>query len=538
MQICLEGPRGDWGWFDFDIKEPNLGLDLEKVKAVTGTINPVVIDTEYDDSGLDDILSYDGMGYTPVSSLFKQAELLQDLDDYDLERVAIYMRTKGGDLEYAVDHYDNHAYVETNDSDPASLAHEWVDISGGISKEVAERYFDYYQLGQDLLMDDYETDSDDPYEVGEDYIDMVYGGLDLYLAEIAEDPRNDNYYNDYFDWDAYGRDLSFSNTYDEQSGVWISESKNKNVRTSKLSESVDLTQRFRDWRGIFGEPGNVVTGQELKDYWRKEHEWDPVLQDFDSFEDWYYATIEWFEPLYGHTESIDLTQQFQDPQGMFGEPGSIVTAQELKDYWDEEHEWDPSLQEFDNFEDWYKETVEWLKPINESYKPKLHIKESEGSIKYTGRTWKDFINNIEANSYYVVDSSDRNMLGSRHDTVLLLKPGSDTTYIGEVTRYHDGWYELMDYNIHPQRMQYSKLQRNRKRHIKESAIKNNIENIMYNASLVHSYDDLDVVLSSLYKLDKELYNKYQNIYRTQKIRPKQLADMIYDELSNILGQND
>ena len=472
MQICLEGPRGDWGWFDFDIKEPNLGLDLEKVKAVTGTADPVVIDTEYDDSGLDDILSYDGMGYTHVSSLFKQAELLQDLDDNDLERVAIYMRTKGGDLEYAVDHYDNHAYVETNDSNPASLAHEWVDISGGISKEVAERYFDYYQLGQDLLMDDYETDLDDPYEVGEDYIDMVYGGLDLYLAEIAEDPRNDNYYNDYFDWNAYGRDLSFSNTYDEQSGVWISESKNNTTKTTKLAEATDLTQRF------------------------------------------------------------------EDPQGMFGEPGSIVTAQELKDYWDEEHEWDPSLQDFDSFEDWYEGTVEWFKPIKESYKPKLRIKESEGSIKYTGRTWKDFIDNIEANSYYVVDSSDRSMLGSRHDTVLLLKPGSDTTYIGEVTRYHDGWYELMDYNIHPQRMQYSKLQRDRKRHIKESAIKNNIENIMYNASLVHSYDDLDVVLSSLYKLDKELYNKYQNIYRTQKIRPKQLADMIYDELSNILGQND
>ena len=472
MQICLEGPRGDWDWFDFNIKEPNLGLDLEKVKAVTGTDDPVVIDTEYDDTGLDDILKYDGMGYTHVSSLFKQAELLQDLDDDALERVAIYMRTQGGDLEYAVDHYDNHVYIETNDSDPASLAHEWVDISGEISEEMAERYFDYNQLGQELLNDGYETDSDDPYEVGENYIDEVYGSLDLYLAEIAEDPHNGNYYNDYFDWDAYGRDLSFSNTYDEQSGVWISESKNKNVRTSELTESIDLTQRFKD------------------------------------------------------------------PQGMFGEPGSIVTAQELKDYWDEEYEWDPSLQDFDSFEDWYEETVEWFKPINESYKPKLHIKESDGSIKYTGRTWKDFIDNIESNSNYIVDSSERNMIGSRHDSILLLKPGTDTLFMGEVTRYSDGWYELMDYNIHPINNECKSFTRKNKRCVKESAMKNNIENIMYNASLVHNYDDLDVVLSFLYKLDKELYNKYQDIYRTQKIRPKQLADMIYDELSDILGQND
>lgn len=399
MQICLEGPRGDWDWFDFDIRKPNLGLDLEKVKATTGTDNPVVIDIEYDDTGLDDIFKYDGMGYTPVSNLFKQAELLQDLDDYDLERVAIYMRTNGGDLEYAVDHYDNHAYIKTDDSDPASLAHELIDSSGEISKEEAERYFNYRQLGQNLLDDGYETDSDDPYEVAEDYIDGAYGSLDLYLAEIAEDPRNGNYYNDYFDWDAYGRDLSFSNTYDEQSGVWISESVNRRTR-------------------------------------------------------------------------------------------------------------------------------------------KLHIKESSDSKKYVGATWKEFINNIESNSNYIVDSSERNMIGSRHDSILLLKPGTDTLFIGEVTRYSDGWYELMDYNIHPINNESRFVTRKNRRYVKESAMKNNIENIMYNASLVHNYDDLDVVLNALYNLDINLYNKYQNIYRTQKIRPSQLADMIYDELSDILGQND
>jgi hypothetical protein len=468
MQICLEGPRGDWDWFDFDIREPNLGLDLEKVKAATGTDDPVVIDAEYDDTGLDDILKYDGMGYTPVSNLFKQAELLQDLDDYDLERVAIYMRTQGGDLEYAVDHYDNHVYIETNDSDPASLAHEWVDISGEIPKEVAERYFDYKQLGQDLLMDGYETDSDDPYEVGENYIDEVYGGLDLYLAEIAEDPRNGNYYNDYFDWDAYGRDLSFSNTYDEQSGVWISESKNKNVRISKLTESIDLTQRFKD------------------------------------------------------------------PQGMFGEPGSIVTAQELKDYWDEEYEWDPSLQDFDSFEDWYYDTIEWFTPLQESTVKKLHIKESESSKKYTGNTWNDFIANLEANSRYKVDSAYR----LKYEQWIELIDDNGVIYDAEVTPIYHGGYELMDYNINKSYSHNESVRKVSKTRIKESAIKNNIENIMYNASLVHNYDDLDVVLSSLYKLDKELYNKYQDIYRTQKIRPKQLADMIYDELSNILGQND
>jgi len=399
MQICLEGPRGDWGWFDFDIKKPNLGLNLEKVKAATGTDDPVVIDTEYDDSGLDDILSYDGMGYTPVSNLFKQAELLQDLDDDALERVAIYMRTQGGDLEYAVDHYDNHVYIETNDSDPASLAHEWVDISGEIPKEVAERYFDYRQLGQDLLDDDYETDSDDPYEVAENYIDEVYGGLDLYLTEIAKDLRNDNYYNDYFDWDAYGRDLSFSNTYDEQSGVWVSESVN-----------------------------------------RRTH--------------------------------------------------------------------------------------------------KLHIKESMSAKKYTGYTWRDFINNIESNSSYKVDSLERDMIGSRHDSILLLKPGSDTLFIGEVTKYSDGEYELMDYNIHPINNESRSFTRKNKRCVKESAMKNNIENIMYNATLVHDYDALGDLLTTILPIDKDLYNRIYKAYEAQRVPAEKLAHKIYDELANALGIED
>ena len=468
MQICLEGPRGDWGWFDFDIKKPNLGLNLEKVKAVTGTADPVVIDTEYDDSGLDDILSYDGMGYTPVSNLFKQAKLLQDLDDDALERVAIYMRTQGGDLEYAVDHYDNHVYIETNDSDPASLAHEWVDISGEIPKEVAERYFDYKQLGQDLLDDDYETDSDDPYEVGENYIDEVYGGLDLYLAEIAEDPRNDNYYNDYFDWDAYGRDLSFSNTYDEQSGVWISECRNRNTRTDRLTESVDLTQRFRDWRGMFGEPGSIVTASELKDYWNEEHKWDPVLQEFDSFEDWYYATIEWFEPLYEHMVK------------------------------------------------------------------KLHIKESSSSKKYTGNTWKAFINDIESNSNYKVDSAYRR----KYEQWIELIDDNGVIYDAEVTPIYRGGYELMDYNINKSYSHNESVCKISKIHIKESAMKNNIENIMYNATLVHDYDALGDLLTTILPIDKDLYNRIYKAYEAQRVPAEKLAHKIYDELADALGIED
>ena len=88
----------------------------------------------------------------------------------------------------------------------------------------------------------------------------------------------------------------------------------------------------------------------------------------------------------------------------------------------------------------------------ESCKSYKYTKESYSDVKYVGKTWKDFIDSIEYNSEYVVDSSERDMRGSRHNSVLLLKPGFDKLYIGEVTRYSDGTYELMDYNIHPARI--------------------------------------------------------------------------------------
>ena len=76
------------------------------------------------------------------------------------------------------------------------------------------------------------------------------------------------------------------------------------------------------------------------------------------------------------------------------------------------------------------------------------VKESASSKKYTGRTWGEFIKDIEANSDWVVDSIDRDFLvNQRRNTILLYNTNKDGVYVGEVTKYSDGSYELMDYNI-------------------------------------------------------------------------------------------
>ena len=76
------------------------------------------------------------------------------------------------------------------------------------------------------------------------------------------------------------------------------------------------------------------------------------------------------------------------------------------------------------------------------------VKESSSSKKYTGKTWNELIKNIEANSDWVVDSVDRDAFGGqRRNTILLYNTNKDGVFVGEVTKYSDGSYELMDYNI-------------------------------------------------------------------------------------------
>lgn len=50
-----------------------------------------------------------------------------------------------------------------------------------------------------------------------------------------------------------------------------------------------------------------------------------------------------------------------DTDGVFNEPGSKISYEEIRDYWDNNYDDDPSLQEYDSFENWWKDTKAWLK---------------------------------------------------------------------------------------------------------------------------------------------------------------------------------
>lgn len=70
---------------------------------------------------------------------------------------------------------------------------------------------------------------------------------------------------------------------------------------------------------------------------------------------------------------------------------------------------------------------------------KLHLKESEGTEKVTGRTWKQFINNIENETRFTVADIDKTKPGQW----ITLFDKDHRWYEVEVTKYSDGEYELL-----------------------------------------------------------------------------------------------
>lgn len=57
---------------------------------------------------------------------------------------------------------------------------------------------------------------------------------------------------------------------------------------------------------------------------------------------------------------------FIDVDGMFGNPGDLYTDIDIEEYWESEHDNDPSLAQYDSFIDWYNDTKKWLKPVKAS----------------------------------------------------------------------------------------------------------------------------------------------------------------------------
>lgn len=56
----------------------------------------------------------------------------------------------------------------------------------------------------------------------------------------------------------------------------------------------DIDMPFIDEQGMIRNPGQIVTIQDFRSYWNKNRYTDPVLSQYDTFNDWWQDSKQWF----------------------------------------------------------------------------------------------------------------------------------------------------------------------------------------------------------------------------------------------------
>ncbi|MCM1008667.1 MAG: antirestriction protein ArdA [Ruminococcus flavefaciens] len=128
----------------------NLDETLERLAASTGEevdeMEAFINDFETEIKGLE--ISE----YSNIEELNDLAESLDDLDEYDIEKIDAIMEAYGGTLENAIENIDEYTYYSGMTLE--DVAYELVDERSELS-EFAKRYFDYEAFARDLEIDGY-----------------------------------------------------------------------------------------------------------------------------------------------------------------------------------------------------------------------------------------------------------------------------------------------------------------------------------------------------------------------------------------------
>ena len=77
---------------------------------------------------------------------------------------------------------------------------------------------------------------------------------------------------------------------------------NRIKRNNKLTEGYETMYRDRD--GLFGDDGELYSLSFFRKFWRENHEYDPVMSEYDNFEDWWDDTVG-----NGYVEEVEVVNQ-------------------------------------------------------------------------------------------------------------------------------------------------------------------------------------------------------------------------------------
>lgn len=197
-------------WFDFPMDEAEFEEALESIGVGEAPYEEWFV-TDYNDPlGY----AYETLGeYTNLDALNEYAEFANGADK---ETFAAILDAQG-DFESAKEVYESGDYAfYSNVSDWGELAETLIDDTYGgvekLDKETIERYFDYEALGRDLSFDSYDDEGEEvsaaEYWCGDENASDEEIGEAFVEAVGFDGVSNPEYY---FDYDAFGRDLSFDN---------------------------------------------------------------------------------------------------------------------------------------------------------------------------------------------------------------------------------------------------------------------------------------------------------------------------------------
>ena len=170
-------------------------------------------------------------GLSKLQELKEMFEKYDALDDYDKQAVKAILEARGdNDIDSAIETAESGDYfflpdVETD----AELAEAYIDSIGGVMEAVGEDRITYYldtermkEEWQDDVNSQFEEDDPEWYEVDdsmvEDDIQSVFGGnsRDQYVKDAQQ-----RMLDQYFDYDAFGRDLSYDFTFVDGGAIQV-----------------------------------------------------------------------------------------------------------------------------------------------------------------------------------------------------------------------------------------------------------------------------------------------------------------------------
>lgn len=192
-------------------------------EEIEETLNAIGINEQYEEYFITDWeCDIEGLHISEYSSLERLNEMAEMLEECgDIELVQALMEAFGYELEEAIENIDKNMYIyldkNTLMSDEENLAYSFIESIGDLECAVGERisyYFDYESFGRDLrydldmLLEDYEEEEKEEIEnlSDEELAEWYIEGFSD-VSELGKETLER-----YFDYEKYGRDLSFDFT--------------------------------------------------------------------------------------------------------------------------------------------------------------------------------------------------------------------------------------------------------------------------------------------------------------------------------------